>query len=153
MKKLAVALTMAVSLAFTAGAAMADPGPYDTTKCADTNGGAVFTACEANNNVDIFNAINKVFTDRGLASPGFTNNEGTDALQYTGANEFWQEIADGDASEFAFISITASNVNQLGVFPSGGSAAASTFFNLSFTGDQFTGNGSLANPYPGFVNP
>ena len=152
MKKLVFALTMTLSTAFIATSVMADPGPYDTSHCTDTNGG-VFTACEANNNVDIFNAINKVFTDRGLASPGFTDNEGTDSLQYTGANEFWQEITDGDSSEFAFISITASNVNQLGVFPAGGSAAASTFFTLSFTGDLFTGNGSMANPYPGFINP
>lgn len=154
MKKLFYVLALALTVALPATGAMADPGPYDTTKCADNNGGGVFTACESNNTVDVFNAINKVFTDRGLASPGYTDNEGTDAVQYVAQNEFWSQLSSDDSSQFAFISLTAGNLNTLGVFPAGGNAATdSTFFSLTFTGEQFTGNGTIGNPYPGFTNP
>lgn len=153
MKKLFFTIALALSVVVPTTGAMADPGPYDLTKCTDNNGG-VFTACEANNTVDIFNAINKVFTDRGLASPGYTDNEGTDGIQYVGTNEFWSQLSTENSSEFAFISVTAGNLNTLGVYPAGGNAAAdSTFFSLAFTGEQFTGNGSAGNPYPGFTNP
>lgn len=152
MKKLVLALTVSLSSAFIATSVMADPGPY-SPKCADTNGG-VFSACETATSRNIYQAINKVFTDRGLASPGFTDNEGTDSLQVTTPNEFWTQLSPDDSSEFAFISITAANVNQLGVFPALGDASTdSTFFNLSFTGGAFTGSGSMGDPYPGFVNP
>ncbi|MBZ0167782.1 MAG: PEP-CTERM sorting domain-containing protein [Candidatus Omnitrophica bacterium] len=153
MKKFAVALTMAVSVVFTAGAAMADPGPYNPV-CADTGNPAVFTACQTNNTKDIFDSINKVFTDRGLAGPGYTNNGQTDAVQWTSQNEFWHQLADTDSSDFAFISITANNNNRLGVYLAGNDPQTqSTFFSLSFSGNQFTGSGTLADPYPGFVNP
>lgn len=152
MKKLAVALTLAATFVLTTSAAMADPGPY-APQCADTGLGGVFTACQANNGFDIYNAINKVFTDRGVASPGYTSNGDTDVIQWTAQNEFWHQLADTDSSDFAFISITASNANRLGVYPAAGSPAGSTFFSLSFTGTKFTGSGTMADPYPGFVNP
>lgn len=152
MKKLFFVMALALSVVVPTTGAMADPGPYDGTKCTDNNGG-VFTACEANNTVDVFNAINKVFTDRGLVSPGYTDNEGTDGIQYVGANEFWSQLSPDDSSEFAFISVTAGNLNTLGVYPAGGGVGAASFFSLTFTGEQFTGNGTIGNPYPGFVNP
>ncbi len=153
MKRLAVAITMAATFVLTTSGAMADPGPY-SPQCADTGLGGVFTACQANNGFDIFNAINKVFTDRGLASPGYTSNGDTDAVQWTAPNEFWHQLADTDSSDFAFISITAANTNRLGVYPvPGGTPGTATFFSLSFTGTQFTGSGTMADPYPGFVNP
>ncbi len=150
MKKLMYAMMLAFVLALPATGAMADPGPYDP-QCTDPNGG-VFTACQANNGVDIFNAINRVYEDRGLPSPGFTANWQTDSMQVVDSQEFWSQLSNGDQSEFAFISLTAGNMNQLGVFPAGGNAQTdSTFFNLSFTGEQFTGNGTAGNPYPGFA--
>lgn len=155
MKKLFFAIAVALTVALPATGAMADPGPYDLTKCTDNNGG-VYSACEAGNGVDIFNSINKVFTDRSLASPGYTDNEGTDGLQYVAPNEFWSQLSADDSSEFAFISITAANTNTLGVYPAGGNAAAdSTFFSLSFVAPTglFTGSGTNVDPYPGFINP
>lgn len=154
MKKLFFVMALALSVVVPATGAMADPGPYDGTKCTDNNGG-VFSACEAGNTVDIFNSINKVFTDRGLVSPGYTDNEGTDGIQYVGSNEFWSQLSADDSSEFAFISITAANANTLGVYPVGGNAAGdSTFFSLFFTGDDFPGgDGTNGDPYFGFVNP
>lgn len=118
----------------------------------DCDGGtAQYTPCQAGGVPEVYQAINQVFINAGLASPGLASNTAADSLQ-AGANDYWSDLGGGTASSFAFVALTAANNNTFGLYPFG-SPGTITYFPPSQTGFGYLGTGTVGDPYPGAVNP
>ncbi|MCA9405367.1 MAG: PEP-CTERM sorting domain-containing protein [Candidatus Omnitrophica bacterium] len=157
MKKLAV-LALIMFFACSTSVVFADPGPYAgdvATDSCETEAGdpAVNTPCQAGGHPEIYETVNGIFTNAGLADPGYTSNASLDPKQVTTSNSYWTDLSGpGKSSNFAFVSLTAGNNNTLGVYPFGDPGSI-TFFPPSHSGFTFLGSGTEADPYPGAVNP
>jgi len=98
----------------------------------------------------VYQAINQVFVNAGLASPGLISNSEANAYQVA-VDNYWKDLADGTASDFAFVGITANNSNTLGVFKIGDPLNVDYVMD-SQSGYGYVGSGTAADPYFGGVN-
>ncbi|MHC4740697.1 MAG: DUF4114 domain-containing protein [Planctomycetota bacterium] len=125
------------------GVALAGPFPpnvasdvYGVAQGGTVNG--IPTANDLNDGLpDIFDAINLI---QGSTLP---RNVGADPL-FVGADSIWT----GVSGTVALIGLTAGNANTLGVYTDLGIGAAQTTVLGPYSGFGFTGDGTLANPYP-----
>ena len=156
MKKLISLITITLTLGFTTSNVMAQPyGSAMSVDGCETEASltpGVATPCQAGGHPEIYEAINYVFVQGGLVSPGFDSNADTDGLQYTFSNSYWHDLGGGTSSNFAAIGITAGNTNTLGVHPFG-SPGAISYVMAPQTGFTLLGDGTIADPFPGGVNP
>lgn len=146
MKKLLVLVAMLLACTVSPAFAFINP-PVD---CDGST--SQYTPCQAGGFPEVYQAINQVFINAGLASPGLSSNTSADPLQ-TANHAYWSELGGGSASSFAFVALTAANTNTFGVYPFG-SPLSITYFPPGQTGFGFiVGDGSSGNPYKGAINP
>ena len=134
-----------MSLCFLLFVASAVAGPFPPNVTNDVYGVAqggtvngIPTANDLNDGLpDIFDAINLI---QGSA---LTRNVGADPL-FVGTDEIWT----GVSGNVALIGLTAGNANTLGFYTDLGVGAVQTPILGPFSGFGFTGNGTMANPYP-----
>lgn len=149
MRRILLALVMAVCMA---GAAVAQPyaGSLSTDGC-DPIPDIVATPCQTGSNQEIHKAIGKLFADVGLPNPGLVSNADVDVWQYTLPNSYWS-AAGASSGAFAIIGISAANQNTLGVYQMGAPGSVTAVL-PSYSGNTYLGSGTVADPYPGSVNP
>lgn len=107
-----------------------------------------------NETIQVYSAINQVFLDVTGSSLGLGSNAEADAYQVSPDN-YWLDMVDGEASDFAVIGVAAWNSNQLGVFQPGlpGTATYITDPQSSYGSyGVYLGDGSEDDPYPGGYN-
>ena len=81
-----------------------------------------------------------------------TKNEQVDSYMWTSGDIQWTDISPtADSTPLIFLSITAANNNTLGVYEIGGGPDIPVLG--PFTGFQFSGDGSNANPFPAAISP
>lgn len=142
-RKILVVLT-SVAIIFSAAVVMADPFP--TGVATDVYSGVVNSIPTANSNndgiPDQYNAVNQ------LLGTSYTQNRDIDGL-FVQPEPVWQSLS----GTIAVIGMTASNTNTLGVYTDLGTGGNKTAVTGGLSGFGFLGNGSLANPYPGYLMP
>lgn len=157
MKRVFLAVLVLISVFTLSAVTFADPGPYGPAMAADgcdPTPDGIATPCDSGigGTPQVYEAINRVFLNAGLVSPGYTSNGGTDAIQVVSANDYWNNIVGGPAGNFAAVGITAANLNTLGVYLYGSPGAITNTIPPQ-TGFGYLGDGSSGNPYPGGINP
>lgn len=156
MKKLMFVFAVSMILGFNS---QVSAQPYTGDMAADNCvgvevGTAVPTPCQVNDGPEVYEAINHIFTNAGVANPGgvMDSNGDTDPFRMEN-DDYWNDLSGGfPASSFAVVSISASNLNTLGVHPVG-NLAGSVPVVAPQNGFTFLGDGSIGNPFPGGFNP
>lgn len=135
--------------------AQAQPyGPKMNADCGDNGSGdpSVPTPCNARNGYDIYNSMNYLFTNAGRGDLAtLTSNAGTDARRHA-EDRVWTDFSNGISSNFVAISITARNLNTLGVCPPGVACPFNPVMS-GHSGTGFFGDGSMSDPFPAGSNP
>ncbi len=157
MKKVMFLVALAVALGFNVNQVAAQPftGAMATDSCPgfDTGDPLVATPCQVNDGPEVYEAINHIFNSAGVANPGgvMTDNGDTDPFRVLGNDSYWADLGGGVSSNFAVVSISAANMNTLGVHPVG-NLGGTSFVVPPQTGFGLLGDGSMANPFAGGVN-
>ncbi len=156
MKRVFLAVLVLISVFTISAVTFADPGPYGTAMIGDAcdpSPDAIASPCQSvGGSPQVYEAINQIFINASLVSPGLASNGAADAFQVVTPHEYWVNLTGGIAGNFAAVSITAANSNTLGVFAYG-SPATITNVILPQSGFGFLGDGSAGSPYPGGINP
>lgn len=152
MKKVIFAFAIALVLGFNVNQVSAQPftGDMATDSCPGFDNGdpTVATPCQVGDGPEVYEAINHIFNNAGVATPAvLTDNGDTDPFRVAN-DSYWEDLSGGTAGSFAVVSISAANMNTLGVH-NVGDLGSSTGVVLPQTGFTFLGDGSAANPFPG----
>lgn len=107
-----------------------------------------FTSAEP---IQVYNAINGVLNNAGVAS-SLLSNSAADVYQVT-PDEYWQNLSGEDNGQVAAISVGAGWQNQLGFFIQGSPNPINYIMPPVGAAQQFLGDGSESNPYPGGLVP
>lgn len=148
MKRLALAAAVAILLQVTA-IATADVFPFMPADSYDFSPDGIPTAADRNGRnptndgiPDIFDAVNRV------AGTAYTDNEQIDD-RFIQPDYVWEELN----GQIALIGLTAGNTNTIGyytdLYTDLGTGSARTPLLSNFTGFEWEGSGTEADPYPG----
>lgn len=153
MRNLSLVLIAVLALAMLPVAAIADPGPYDPTMTGDgydSTPDLIPTPNETGQTPDIHDAINLL-----LGTNIYTSNEMVDSFQVVNPHSYWYDLGGGgQSSAFMAIGLSAAATNSLGVYLPGSGVPGSIQNVISLSpGNGFLGAGTLANPFPGGINP
>ena len=147
MKKLWLLLTF---LLLATPALQADLGPYNGTMSADgydATPDAVLTPNTTTQFPQIYKTVNF------LLGTSYTTNADVDSLMVTTPNVYWSDLVSGSSPyQFAGISVSAGRLNALQIYDK---STPNTALSLlpGVTGNKILAQGTIADPFPGAINP
>ncbi len=142
MKKTLLAVFAAMLVLGTNSAAWAN-GPYTSTLPTTAGIPTPFeTYTPVNNAPDVFMAVNL------LLGSSYASNAAIAPLEVTGNTKDWQYVGDALHGGAALIGLSAGNANSLKVYDTATPGTKLDVFGTPFSGFGFTGDGTIADPYP-----